>query len=387
VYQFHKSLIQVIYKRHIVSNGLTIQYVVFYENRLLIFDDENRLLIFDDENRHYEIDLSTCLSCLSPSTHMYREEEEEYMIMKEFIIPFTTGLAIFLFGMQIMRIGFHNLFLQKMKDLLFHLTKNPVTGLLTGAMATAILQSSSAVTLLTIAFTHARIITFRQAIGIILGTNIGTTLTTEMIAFQINQFGIYFFILGFIFFLVPHIPTKSIGLICGGFGLLFLGMETMQSITPMIKQVGWIDSLYLFGQDGIISGILAGTLLTALIQSSTAITAITMNLMYDQLIPLSISIAIILGSNIGTCVTAVIGSIATNKASKQVALAHVLLNLGGVLLFIPLIPTLIFVVELLTSNPMQQVAHAQTIFNIVCSLAVLPFVHYFERIVIALGPK
>jgi phosphate:Na+ symporter len=309
------------------------------------------------------------------------------MIMKEFIIPFTTGLAIFLFGMQVMRIGFENLFLQKMKNLLYHLTKNPTMGLLTGALATAILQSSSAVTLLTIAFTHARLITFRQAIGIILGTNIGTTLTTELIAFQIDHFGVYFFVVGFIFFLIPIVPVRSTGLIFGGFGLLFLGMETMQSITPMLKQVGWVDALYLFGQDGIISGILAGTLLTALIQSSTAITAITMNLMYDQLLPLSISIAIILGSNIGTCITAVIGSIGTNKASKQVALAHVLLNLGGVLLFIPLIPMLIWVVESITSYPMQQVAHAQTIFNIVCSLAVLPFVRYFERIVIAFGPK
>jgi phosphate:Na+ symporter len=309
------------------------------------------------------------------------------MIMKEFIIPFTTGLAIFLFGMQVMRIGFENLFLQKMKILLYHLTKNPTMGLLTGALATAILQSSSAVTLLTIAFTHARLITFRQAIGIILGTNIGTTLTTELIAFQIDHFGVYFFVVGFIFFLIPIVPVRSTGLIFGGFGLLFLGMETMQSITPMLKQVGWVDALYLFGQDGIISGILAGTLLTALIQSSTAITAITMNLMYDQLLPLSISIAIILGSNIGTCITAVIGSIGTNKASKQVALAHVLLNLGGVLLFIPLIPMLIWVVESITSYPMQQVAHAQTIFNIVCSLAVLPFVRYFERIVIAFGPK
>jgi phosphate:Na+ symporter len=309
------------------------------------------------------------------------------MIMKEFIIPFTTGLAIFLFGMQVMRIGFENLFLQKMKNLLYHLTKNPTMGLLTGALATAILQSSSAVTLLTIAFTHARLITFRQAIGIILGTNIGTTLTTELIAYQIDHFGVYFFVVGFIFFLIPIVPVRSTGLIFGGFGLLFLGMETMQSITPMLKQVGWVDSLYLFGQDGIISGILAGTILTALIQSSTAITAITMNLMYDQLLPLSISIAIILGSNIGTCITAVIGSIGTNKASKQVALAHVLLNLGGVLLFIPLIPMLIWVVESITSYPMQQVAHAQTIFNIVCSLAVLPFVRYFERIVIAFGPK
>lgn len=314
------------------------------------------------------------------------EGEEERYMMKELIIPFATGLAIFLFGMQVMRIGFENLFLEKMKILLYHLTQNSVMGLLTGTVATAILQSSSAVTLLTIAFTQARIISFRQALGIILGTNIGTSLTTEVIAFNVESFDVYFFVLGFILFLTPYITIRSIGLIFGGFGLLFLGMDTMQTITPMLKQAGWVDALFLFGEEGVFSGIVAGTFLTALIQSGSATTAITMNLIYDQLLPLSTAIAIVLGSNIGTCITAVIASIGTNVDSKRVALSHVLLNIAGVLLFLPLIPFLSSVVEGMTPYPMQQVAHAQTIFNIVCSMVVLPFVNIFEKVVILLLP-
>jgi len=309
------------------------------------------------------------------------------MIMKEFMIPFATGLAIFLFGMQILRIGFENLFLEKAKSLLAIFTKNPVMGFITGTIATAILQSSSAVTLLTIALTHSRIITFRQSLGIILGTNIGTTFTTEFIAFRIEHLGVYLFTLGFILFFVPRVAIRSTGFVLGGFGLLFLGMDIMQSITPVVKQLGWMNHLYYFGQDNILNGILAGTLLTAIIQSSTATTAITMNLIYDQLLPLSIAIAIILGSNIGTCITAVLGSIGTSHEAKKVALSHVLLNLFGVILFVPLIPTLIYLVQTMTDDPSLQVAHAQMLFNVICSLVALPFIYYFERLILYLTPS
>lgn len=309
------------------------------------------------------------------------------MLMKEFVIPVTTGLAIFLFGMQIMRIGFEHLFINKIKKKLSLLTNHVILGVFTGTVVTALLQSSSAVTLLTIGLVHSRIITFKQALGIVLGTNIGTCLTTELIAFDIHGFGIYFFIVGCICFLIPFSIIRAIGLASGGFGLLFIGMQTMQSILPFLKQTGWIETMYDFGTYGILEGVFTGTILTALIQSSTATTAITMNLMYDQLIPLSIAIAIILGSNIGTCMTAILASIATDKTARQVATAHVLLNLIGVLVFIPLIPLLSQIVEGMTTYPVQQVAHAQTIFNIVCSLVVLPFITYFEKLVILLHER
>lgn len=309
------------------------------------------------------------------------------MFIKEFILPFTTGLAIFLFGMQVMKTGFENLFLDRIKSWISKMTNKPWVGMVTGTITTAILQSSSAVTLLTIALTNARMMTFKQALGIILGANIGTCLTVELIAFRFDQWSIYFFLAGVIFFLLPSIKLRSLGLALGGFGLLFIGMETMQAITPYIKNSGMIEMLFMYEQDGRLGGVLAGTLLTALIHSSAATTAITMNLIYEQLIPLTTAIAIVFGSNIGTCVTAVMGSIGANPASKQVALSHVLLNIGGVAFFFFFIPVLATIVQFLTPNVAQQVAHAQTLFNIISSLLVLPFISQFEKLVLFFIPS
>ncbi|EGL82675.1 Na+/Picotransporter [Caldalkalibacillus thermarum TA2.A1] len=304
------------------------------------------------------------------------------MVMKDLVIPLAAGLAIFLFGMQVMRIGFEHLFLEKAKKILGTLTRTPVAGLVSGTVATAILQSSSAVLLLVIGLTHARIMTFRQTIGVILGANIGTVVTTELLAISVHQLGVYFFILGAVLFLCPRTALRASGMVTGGFGLLFLGMETMQGIAPFLESLSWLENASQWGQKGILSGIGFGLLLTAVIQSSTATTVIAMNLTYEQLISLPLAIAIVLGSNIGTCVTALLGSMATNLAGRQVAVAHVLLNVLGVFLFIPLIPLLSVIVEQLTSNPMLQVAHAQTIFNVLCSLLALPFTKAFERMVL-----
>lgn len=308
-------------------------------------------------------------------------------MMKEIIIPIATGLAVFIFGMQLMRIGFENLFLYKIKKLLHVVTSTPLKGLLTGIVVTALLQSSSAVALIVIGLTHARAMTLKQAICIILGANIGTVVTIELIAFQLHDVAVYFFVIGLFLFLTSKVTFRSIGMSLAGFGLLFIGMDMMQSVSPTLQALGMFDAMFDFGDDGILSGIISGTVLTAIIQSSTATTAITMNLVYEQLLPLTIAIAIALGSNIGTCFTAIIGSIGMNRTAKQVVMAHVILNVCGVLLFLPLIPALAFIVEWMTASPMHQVAHAQLIFNVVCSLIVLPFVYWFERFVIYLTPK
>ncbi len=309
------------------------------------------------------------------------------MLMREIILPLATGLAIFLFGMQVMRIGFENLFLEKVKKLLLYLTRTPLIGLITGTVTTALLQSSSAVTLLTISLANARVIGLKQALGIVLGANIGTVMTAELLAFQIEHWGLYFFLTGCVLFILPAVFLRSLGLVIGGFGLLFLGMETMQSIAPVLKTLGWIDALYAFGGEGIVSGVIAGTLLTAVIQSSTAATMMTMSFLQDQLFPLTVAIAMTLGSNIGTCITAVLGSIGTNMAAKRVAASHVLLNVCGVMFFIPFIPALASAVEWLTMHAMHQVAHAQLLFNVLCSLLVLPVIDWFEKAVIRCTPS
>jgi phosphate:Na+ symporter len=304
------------------------------------------------------------------------------MVMKELVIPLATGLAIFLFGMHTMRIGFEQLFLVRVKSMLERLTRTPLLGLVTGLLVTALLQSSSAVMLLVIGLAHSGILSFRHTLGIILGANIGTVITSELIAISIDDLAIYLFVLGAVLFLFSQIQIRNMGLVIGGFGLLLIGMEIMQAVTSFLKTFispltaeHWINH-------HVLGAILVGTLFTAVIQSSTATTVITMSLVHDGLLTLKGAIGVVLGSNIGTCATALLGSMATNETGRRVAIAHLLLNALGVLVFIPLTPVFQLVVERLADNAMLQVAHAQALFNIICSLIALPFVPFLERLVI-----
>lgn len=301
--------------------------------------------------------------------------------MRDIIIPFAVGITIFLFGMQIMRIGLNNLAGDKLKDILTRFTKTPVHGFLTGTVITMLMQSSSAVTVITIGLTNARLLTFPQTVGIILGTNIGTTVTTQIIALNISDYALPLFLLGSFLWFLPVHALRCVGLATAGFGCIFLGMDAMQMIAEPIRDTGIFRELVLMGSENSVVGVLIGTAMTAAIQSSTATTAITMSFIGDHLIPLTMAIAIILGSNIGTCMTALIASIGGNTASVRVAWSHIILNVAGVLLFIPLISVLALVTTMMSDYPPAQVAHAQTIFNVICSLIVLPFAHAFAKFI------
>ncbi|MEW9667350.1 Na/Pi symporter [Ammoniphilus sp. 3BR4] len=307
--------------------------------------------------------------------------------MKEIIIPFAVGISLFMFGMQIMKIGLNNLAAHKLKDILTRFTKTPVHGFMTGTLITMLLQSSSAVTVITIGLTNARLLTFSQTIGIILGTNIGTTVTTQIIALDIYEYAIPIFLTGSFLWFLPNHVLRCTGLALAGFGCIFLGMQAMQDIVHPIKETGIFKDLILWGSENSVIGILIGTVMTAAIQSSSATTAITMSFMADHLIPLTMAIAIVLGSNIGTCMTAFIASVGGNTASIRVAWSHIILNIAGVIAFIPLIGGLALITTTLSNHAPAQVAHAQTIFNVVCSLAVLPFASAFARFIEFLIPE
>lgn len=307
--------------------------------------------------------------------------------MRDIIIPFAVGITIFLFGMQIMRIGLNNLAGDKLKDILTRFTKTPVHGFLTGTVITMLMQSSSAVTVITIGLTNARLLTFPQTIGIILGTNIGTTVTTQIIALNISDYALPLFLLGAVLWFLPVHALRCAGLAIAGFGCIFLGMDAMQMIAEPIRDTGIFRELVLMGSENSVIGVLIGTAMTAAIQSSTATTAITMSFIGDHLIPLTMAIAIILGSNIGTCMTALIASLGGNIASVRVAWSHIILNVAGVLLFIPLISVLALITAMMSDYPPAQVAHAQTIFNVICSLIVLPFAHAFAKFIEFIIPR
>lgn len=302
-------------------------------------------------------------------------------MMKDIIIPLAVGLTLFLFGMQLMRIGMHNLAGNHIQNVLARFTRTPVHGFLTGTLATMILQSSSAVTVITIGLTSSRLLTFPQTIGIILGANVGTTLTTEIIALNISQYGLPLFLSGALLWFLPVRWLRCVGLATAGFGCIFLGLDLMQWIADPLRNVGVFQKIIALGSDNSVIGVLLGTMLTALIQSSTATTAITMGFVDDHLIPLTMAIAIILGSNIGTCITAWLASLSDNIESKRVAWAHIILNVTGVILFIPLIGVLALISMALTTHPPTQIAHAQMIFNLFSSLAALPLVRPFSRLV------
>jgi phosphate:Na+ symporter len=275
--------------------------------------------------------------------------------------------------MYAMRLGFQNLAGKKMADWLARCTRTPVHSFSVGLLATFVLQSSSAVTVLTIGLTQAGLIGFAQTVGIILGTNVGTTVTTELIALRLESLAVPMLLVGVAFWLQPRRLFRCIGLVVAGFGLIFLGIDTMQVMAKPLEQSQTFRSLFLESSHSLWIGLITGTIFTALIHSSSATTAITMGLMSHQILSMETALAIVLGANIGTCFTAIIASIGTNAASRQVAWCHTLFNVAGALLFLPLLSQLARVSVFLTDSPSMQIAHAQTIFNLICSLAALPF--------------
>ncbi len=307
--------------------------------------------------------------------------------MREVIIPLATGLTLFLFGMQMMRLGLNRLSGDFLQYFLYRFTKTPFHGFFTGTIATLLLQSSSAVTVISIGLINANLITFYQSIGIVLGTNLGTVVTAEIIALNAGKLAVPLLLIAILFVLIPNEKHRSIGLFIGGFSIIFLGMDALQMIASPIQRSSFFQMMIAQQEQQIIIGLFFGMVVTAIIQSSSAMTVMTMSMMYYQGIPLAFGIAIILGSNIGTCITAVIASIGGSVGGKQIATAHILLNVLGVLLFFPIITPFSHFVEALTAYPPAQIAHAQLIFNMTSSLMVLPFVKYFAKLTLLLSPK
>lgn len=283
------------------------------------------------------------------------------------------GVTLFLGGMRIMRTGLYALAGDKLKKHLVRYTRTPMRGLISGTFITALLQSSSAVTVITIGLTNAKILSFPQTIGIILGSNIGTTFTTQLMAFNLGKIAFPLFLIGSIMTLIPKKAIRFSGLAIAGFGCILVAMNMMQSIAVPLQQTTFFSRILPHLSEHPLYGLLLGCGLTALIHSSSGVTALTMGFMNEHLFSLPTAIAIVLGSNVGTCISAVMAAIGGNIAAKRVAWVHVFLNVVGALLFYPFINLMATGVTYLTNQPDQQIAHIQTFFNVICSLAALPF--------------
>lgn len=306
----------------------------------------------------------------------------------DIILPATVGLAMFLFGMKVMELALHQWAGTRLEYWLERSTRTPLHGMITGTAVTALLQSSTAITVITIGLVNARLMDFSRTLGIILGTNIGTCLTTEIIGLNIGHFGLPLLLTsGPVWILCTLIPekrfshssiigmihtTRFMALALSGLACVLLGMTVMQSATPALQSHGLFTWFLNQAQESLLWGVIAGAALTAIIHSSSATIAFTMGLASLHVITVELGIAIVLGANIGTCATALIASIGGSRSGQFVAWSHVLLNVGGTILFYPLIGALYFISASLTGSEALQLAHAQTIFNIVCSLIALP---------------
>ena len=280
-----------------------------------------------------------------------------------------------------LRYGLFHLSGESLKLWLTRATNVPWKGFLAGILMTCLLQSSSAVMIITIGLISTRMLTFPQSIGIILGTNIGTTITTELITFDIQALLIPIVILAVILLFMKKKKFQSIGLILLGISFVFMAMDGFEYLALPLKQYGIIDSLLSAMNDNLLLSVIAGIVITAIIQSSTATTAIIMGFLATGSMELDTGIAILLGSNIGTCVDAFLASIGGGKESRLTAYAHIWLNVLGVLAFYPFIQTLAEMGPTLAADAEVQLAHISVLFNVICSLAVLPFAEGFGKLI------
>jgi phosphate:Na+ symporter len=310
-----------------------------------------------------------------------------FLFIIELMVPLLVGLALFLFGMKVVEWALYKWTGHLLQRLLQRLTRTPLRGLLIGTGTTALLQSSSAVTVITIGFVNAGLLTFPQTLGIILGTNIGSCLTTELIGLRLSGNMITTLLVASICWLLTWLPQsiqeprikkvldsiRGMALTIAGFSCVLLGLEVMQSIIPYLQEHGLLAWFIEQAQQSLLWGIIAGAALTAIIHSSAASIAITMGLAALNIIPVDLGIAIILGCNIGTCMTPLMASVGGNRFGYYVAWSHVLLNVGGTILFYPFISQLSSISNILSTDPAIQLAHVQTIFNVLSSLIALPF--------------
>jgi len=301
--------------------------------------------------------------------------------MSKDFIWFCVFLSIFMYGLTVMRIGLDCLSSDHLKKKLLLFTKTPLQGLLIGMIITAVLQSSSAVMVITIGFVAAGLLSFKQSIGIMLGANIGTTVTAELMTIQVGDYSLPIIIIGCLFILFKNRIYFSIGTALLGLGCIFVAMHGFTSLASSIYEFQWVKSALLYTNQIHIIGVVIGTILSAIIQSSSAVIGISMGFLHNDHMTIQSGIAIMLGANIGTCVTALLASIAASKEAKWTAYAHVWLNLFGVLLFLPLINLLSNIVVNLTPMIETQLAHASVIFNIVCSILALPFINVFSNFI------
>ncbi len=344
----------------------------------------------------YSVKLILFLFAISPNILLANSNSGDGIHWGFLTMGLFGGLSLFLYGMGKMSEGMKKAAGDRMRHILAALTRNRVIGLGVGAFITMVIQSSSATTVMLVSFVQASLMSYAQAMGVIMGANIGTTVTAQLIAFKLTDYALLMITVGFgMTFFAKKDSYKHIGEALLGFGILFFGMKLMSdTMKPLRTYQPFIDLMK--GLENPLYGILIGTIFTGLIQSSSAFTGIVIVLAQQGLLTLDAGIPLIFGANIGTCITAGLASIGTIRGAKRVAIAHVLFNIGGVVIFIWFIQYLADFVRWLSPvaegvgpaklamETPRQIANAHTIFNISVGLIFLPFTtvlaHYVYKI-------
>ena len=308
------------------------------------------------------------------------------------------GLALFLYGMNTMSDALQKTAGERMKKILSFLTKNPIMGALAGALVTAVLQSSSATTVMAIGFVSAGLMTLPQAISVIFGANIGTTMTAQLLAFKLSDYIYPIIFIGFMLqFVGKTEKLKNIGMVIFSFGLLFEGIEIMGHVMkPLAGSSVFVDLMAEVSSTPVL-GVLLGGVMTLVVQSSSATIAVLQNFAaqpaadgVSSVIGLTGAIPILLGDNIGTTITAILASIGQTKNAQRTAIAHSIFNISGSLVCLCIIPLFAQFVQYISPSGREidiisrQIANVHTTFNVVCTLAWLPFIPVMVKIVKAI---
>jgi phosphate:Na+ symporter len=300
----------------------------------------------------------------------------------------VIGLSFFLYGMKLLGDGLQKAAGDSLRRILQALTNKPVRGVLVGMLVTGIIQSSGATTVMVVGFANAGLMTLRQAMGVIFGANIGTTITAQIIVLRLDKLVWLFMLVGVMMeFFVKRRTSKAIGEAILGFGILFFGLYFMaDTLAPLKDNQAFIGFLVRFGQIPIL-GVVAGAVLTALIQSSSVTTSLVVALAMKGMITLPSSIALILGANIGTTVMAGLASLGANITSRRAAFTHFLFNFLGTVIMFPLLKPFAKLVELTATSLPHQVANAHTMFNVIMTVIALLLINPFEKLVVRLLPS
>ncbi|WJE27145.1 Na/Pi cotransporter family protein [Bacillus cereus] len=309
----------------------------------------------------------------------------EYNI-QDMIFQFIGGLGIFLFGIKYMGDGLQQAAGDRLRDILDRFTTNPLMGVLAGMLVTVLIQSSSGTTALTVGLVSAGFMTLRQAIGVIMGANIGTTVTAFIIGIKIGEYALPIMAVGAILlFFFKNKKVQSLGQVVFGFGMLFFGLELMSSGMKPLRSLESFQELMVSMSDNPILGIVVGTVFTLIVQSSSATIGILQELFGQGAIDLQAALPVLFGDNIGTTITAVLAAIGTSIAARRAALVHVIFNIVGTIIFtILLVPFTSLIQYFQTSlnlNPEMTIAFAHGTFNVTNAVIQFPFIAVLAWIV------